>query len=125
MHLLPHDSASRDPGYFGSTTSSAQSSDNWILRFSSLKRMYKLMSQYFTDVMNQPVDALEVPDLQAMAKEADMQATLAMCRLTIVIAVQSSSNKDIIGKIQQLDQEFQHCLMRVIEQVRGPIYLNV
>ena len=77
------------------------------------------MSQYFTDVMNQPVDALEVPDLQAMAKDADMQATLAMCRLTIVIAVQSSSNKDIIGKIQQLDQEYQHCLMRVIEQVRA------
>lgn len=75
------------------------------------------MSQYFTDVMNQPVEALEVPNLQAMAKDSDLEATLAMCRLTIVIAVQSSRNKDIIGKIQNLDQEYQHCLMRAIEQV--------
>lgn len=60
---------------------------------------------------------MDVPDLQAMAKDNDPAATLAMCRLTIAIAVQSARNKEIIDKIQALSQEDQHCLMKAIEQV--------
>ena len=97
---------------------SAQPSDNWVLRFSALKRLYRLMTQYFSEVLHQPTSALEVPDLQAIAKDYNVNATLIMCRLTIAIAVQCENNKEIIERIQRLSESEQHSLMRVIEQVR-------
>lgn len=75
------------------------------------------MTQYYANVLRQPTSVLDVPDLQAMAKEHDALATLAMCRLTIVIAVQSPRNKETIDKIQKLSQGNQQALMKAIEQV--------
>ncbi|EJF62459.1 HOOK-domain-containing protein [Dichomitus squalens LYAD-421 SS1] len=94
----------------------AQPSDNWVLRFSALKKLYRLMTQYFSEVLHQPTGALEVPDLQAIAKDYNVNATLILCRLTIAIAVQCENNKEIIERIQKLTESEQHALMRVIEQ---------
>ena len=75
------------------------------------------MTQYFAEVLHQPTSALDVPDLQAIAKDHNITATLIMCRLTIAIAVQCEKNKEIIEKIQSLTESEQHSLMRAIEQV--------
>ncbi len=113
-----------DAEYFRQPTRpSAQPSENWVLRFSSLKRLYRLMTQYFLDVLHQPTSALEVPDLQAIAKDHNVNATLIMCRLTIAIAVQCETNKDIIERIQMLNETEQHSLMKAIEQVSLPVHL--
>ncbi|KAJ7632297.1 HOOK protein-domain-containing protein [Roridomyces roridus] len=107
-----------DADYFRQTTRpSAQPSDNWVLRFSALKRLYRLMTQYFADVLQKPTSGLEVPDLQAIAKDHAVQATLTMCRLTIAIGVQCEKNKEFIDKIQGLSETDQHHLMKAIEQV--------
>lgn len=107
-----------DGEYFRQPTRpSAQPSENWVLRFGSVKRLYRLMTQYFSDVLHQPTSALDVPDLQMMAKDYDIKATLIMCRLTISMAVQCEMNKQIIEKIQSLTETEQHSLMRAIEQV--------
>ena len=76
------------------------------------------MTQYFADVLQCPTAGLDVPDLQAIAKNYDVNATLTMCRLTIAIGVQCERNKEIIGKIQALSDNDQHCLKKAIEQVR-------
>jgi protein HOOK3 len=88
-----------------------------VLRFSALKRLFRLITQYFTDVLHQPTSFLEVPDLQAIAKDFDEAGTLALCRLTIAIAVHSEQNKVIIERIQLLTEPKQHILMKAIEQV--------
>lgn len=109
----------RDADYFRqSTRPSAQPSDNWVLRFGALKRLYRLMTQYFADVLQKPTSSLDVPDLQAIAKDHSVSATLIMCRLTIAIGVQCEKNKEFIDKIQGLSEADQHHLMRAIEQVR-------
>jgi len=89
-----------------------------VLRFNALKRLYRLLIQYFSDVLNQNTSALQVPDLQAMAKDHAVKDTLIMCRLTISIAVQCENNKDVINRIQSLSDTNQHYLMKAIEQVR-------
>lgn len=116
LTVRPH----RDAEYFRqpTRTNTTQLSDNWVLRFSSLKRLYRLLTQYFTDVLQKPTSGLEVPDLQAIAKDFNMSATLVLCRMTIAIAVQSEKNKEIIEKIQKLNEGAQHQLMKAIEQVR-------
>lgn len=75
------------------------------------------MTQYFTDVLHKPTSTLDVPDLQAVAKDYNISATLLLCRLTIAITVQSEKNKEIIDRIQQLSQSNQHHLMKAIEEV--------
>ncbi|TFY75638.1 hypothetical protein EWM64_g8376 [Hericium alpestre] len=114
--------ATIDADYFRQPTRpSAQLSDNWVLRFSALKRLYRLMTQYFSDVLHQPTSAVEVPDLQAIAKDHNVGSTLLLCRLTIAIAVQCEKNKDFIEKIQGLSETDQHYLMKAIEQVMAKV----
>jgi protein HOOK3 len=108
-----------DAEYFPqSTRPSAQPSDNWVLRFSALKRLYRLMTQYFADILQKPTSGLDVPDLQAIAKDHSVPATLTMCRLTIAIGVQCEKNKQFIDRIQGLSETDQHYLMKAIEQAR-------
>ena|SRR5260221_8639151 len=76
------------------------------------------MTQYFSDVLGHPTDTLEVPDLQAVAKDYNVPSTLIMCRLTLAIAVQCDKNKEFIEKIQGLSEANQHHLMKAIEQVK-------
>ncbi|KAG7092196.1 hypothetical protein E1B28_008564 [Marasmius oreades] len=106
-----------DADYFRQSTRPSASSDNWVLHFNTLKRLYRLMTQYFADVLQKPTSGLDVPNLQAMAKNSDASATLTMCRLTIAIGVQCEMNKEFIDKIQGLSEVNQHHLMRAIEQV--------
>ncbi|KAH7906479.1 HOOK-domain-containing protein [Hygrophoropsis aurantiaca] len=106
-----------DADYFRQTSRTAILSDNWVLRFSALKRLYRLLTQYFADVLQKPTSGLEVPDLQAIAKDYNVSATLIMCRITIAIAVQCEKNKEIIERIQRLNETDQHHLMKAIEQV--------
>jgi protein HOOK3 len=121
-HRLPNS----DQSYFRSPArSSSQPSENWVLRFSSLKRLYRLMTQYFADVLQKPTGSLDVPDLQAIAKDHSLSATLTLCRLTIVIGVQCEKNKEFIDKIQILSETDQHHLMKAIEQVNYPFFLHI
>ncbi|KAG8903382.1 hypothetical protein FRB99_003374 [Tulasnella sp. 403] len=114
--------ATVDAQYFRPPTRpSSQPSENWVLRFGSLKRLYRLITQYYADVLHQPVTALEVPDLQAVAKDYNVPETLRLCRLIIAMAVQSEKNKDVIERIQGLKEIYQSSLMRAIEKVMSKL----
>jgi protein HOOK3 len=76
------------------------------------------MTQYFTDILQKPTSGLDVPDLQALAKDFSIMPALGMCRFTIAIGVQCEKNKEFIEKIQKLSETDQHYLMKAIEQVR-------
>ncbi|KAK0197497.1 HOOK-domain-containing protein [Armillaria mellea] len=106
-----------DADYFRQSSRQPALSENWILRFGALKRLYRLITQYFSDVLQKPTSSLDVPNLSAMAKDHDITATLIMCRLTIAIGVQCERNKEFIEKIQGLSEVDQHTLMKAIEQV--------
>lgn len=107
-----------DANYFCQPArASSQPPDNWVLRFSTLKRLYRLLTQYVEDVLQKPTSSLDVPNLQAAAKDSDVVALLIMCRMTLAVAVQCEQNREIIEHIQRLDEDAQHHLMKAIEQV--------
>ena len=108
-----------DETYFQKRTSQTGAQDNWVLRFTALKSLYKLMTQYFTDVLYKPTKNLEAPNLQGVAKDYSTTDTLILCRMAIAIGVQCERNKEFIAKIQALNESDQHNLMRAIESVRG------
>ncbi|KAF8606522.1 hypothetical protein BDV93DRAFT_553692 [Ceratobasidium sp. AG-I] len=105
-----------DEEYFRNQ-SRTQGSDNWVIRFSQLKRLFRLITQYFADVLQRPTTSLEVPNLQAIAQDHNVVETLALCRLTIAIAVQGKKNSEVIAGIQQLPQADQRAIMTAIEKV--------
>ncbi|KAI9466048.1 hypothetical protein BJY52DRAFT_318980 [Lactarius psammicola] len=111
-----------DAEYFPQPSRASQEpSDNWVLRFNAMKRVYRLMTQYFSDLIGQPTDALEVPDLKALAQDNDVPSILSMCRLTLAIAVHCDKNKEFIEKIQGLSEANQHHLMKAIEQIMARV----
>ncbi|KAF9505679.1 hypothetical protein BS47DRAFT_1367890 [Hydnum rufescens UP504] len=115
-----------DEEYFRHPTRGAiQASENWVLRLANLKRLFRLITQYFADVLHQPASALGIPDLQAIAEHQDIPQTLELCRLTLAIAVQGAQNKEVIERIQQLDEEDQRALMHAIEEVMEKVPKHV
>ncbi|CAG8711764.1 10286_t:CDS:2, partial [Acaulospora colombiana] len=117
-----------DPNFFPKPTTAPdlQIADNWPLRFTALKRLFRLITQYFIDILKQSpshVNALEVPDLQKMARDGDRKGTLNLCRLCIAIAVMSARNQDIIAGIQTLEEAHQQRLMEAIALV-SPFQLS-
>jgi protein HOOK3 len=107
-----------DAEYFRQPSrASARPSDNVGLQILALQRLYRLVNQYFTDVLRRPTSALEVPDLHAMVKDRNVTETLRLCRLIITIAVQSEKKKEVIEKIQGLNEVDQSALMRALEVV--------
>ncbi|KAF7440925.1 hypothetical protein PC9H_001274 [Pleurotus ostreatus] len=120
--VLFHMLSAVDTNYFPvPIRSPAQASDNWVVRFTALKRLYRLMTQYFADVLQMPTNSLEIPDLQAVAQDQNVIHTLIMCRLAIAIGVQCERNKEFIERIQGLNEIDQHHLMKAIERVMGNI----
>ncbi|KAG8733870.1 hypothetical protein FRC11_001080 [Ceratobasidium sp. 423] len=105
-----------DEEYFHNPPRS-QPSENWVIRFGQLKRLFRLITQYFVDVLHRQTAELEVPDLQAIAQNHDVVQTLALCRLTIAISVQGKKNSEVIAGIQQLPQGEQRAIMTAIEKV--------
>lgn len=107
-----------DENYFKpSNRTSPQLPENWVLRLASLKRLFRLISQYFTEVLNQPSSGLDVPNLQAIAQDYDLAQTMAVCRLVLAIAVQSDKKQEVVQHIQKLSERDQHALMKPIEVV--------
>lgn len=91
--------------------------DNWVLTIGTLKRLYKLMMQFYSQSLQCAPTALPTPDLNAIARSSDSIELAKLCLLAIGIAVQSEKNETHIAAIQTLDQVHQHQLMMSIERI--------
>lgn len=120
---LTHIRLVSDDNYFKHPSRAAsQLAENWVLRLASLKRLFRLITQYFVDALNQPSSSLDVPDLQAIARDHDALHTMAVCRLVLAIAVQSEGKQEVVEHIKKLSERHQSALMRSIEEVCLSIY---
>ncbi|KAI9262267.1 hypothetical protein BDA99DRAFT_71902 [Phascolomyces articulosus] len=109
-----------DPKWF-KLIRSADVGDNWVLKINNLKKLHKLVSRYYEEVLDRDSDNLPSINLNAIAKDADMKETIKLCQLVICIAVMCNKNQIYIAKIQHLSQTAQHALMLSIEDVMKTI----
>ncbi|KAI9317578.1 HOOK protein-domain-containing protein [Dichotomocladium elegans] len=89
----------------------------WVMRLNNQKKIHKLITRYFEEVLGQDPELLPAIDLNAIAKGANHHDLLLMCQLVVAIAVQSDNNRMYIDMIQSLSQKSQHALMLSIEEV--------
>ncbi|KDN52120.1 hypothetical protein K437DRAFT_40724 [Tilletiaria anomala UBC 951] len=92
--------------------------DNVVLRIGTLKRLYKLMIQYMAENLQFSTAKLEEPDFDALARINAPSEACKLCRLALIIAVQSDNKMSYVEVIQGLDQGDQQQLMQSIEITR-------
>ncbi|KAJ3195407.1 hypothetical protein HK101_000313 [Irineochytrium annulatum] len=100
---------------------SIDTGDNWVLKFNNLKKLYKLLTGFYEEVLGQNTAALDVPNLTAIARDSDVAEILKLAQLIIALAVQCEQNQRYIVMIQGLDAGSQHALMLAIEQVMSKL----
>ena len=88
-----------------------------MLKVNNLKKLYKLLTRYYEEVLGQPTHNLDAPNLNAIARDSDLAETVKLGQMVVALAVQSERNQVYIEKIQALSQKSQHALMLAIEQV--------
>lgn len=98
-------------------TDDRDESGTWVSRLNNQKKIHRLITRYFDEVLGQDPEHLPSIDLNAIAKEAKHYDLLLMCQLIVAIAVQSDNNRAYIDMIQSLSQKSQHSLMLSIEEV--------
>lgn len=114
--------ASIDGSYFRNPhAAGADAKDNWVLKIGTLKRLYKLVVQYYIEVLQQSPRALKVPDLDVLARDGSYTELARLGRLVIGIAVRSEHASEHIAAIQTLDLEAQQQLMHTIEEVMAAL----
>ncbi|GAA5881465.1 hypothetical protein JCM3774_005091 [Rhodotorula dairenensis] len=120
-----------DPDYFatlvdetGAAASAKALSDNWILRFNHLKKLYRLIVRYFEEVLSASTANLATPNLRLVAKNDPRESDDEVCKLiglVLALAVQSPKKQEHIARIQQLEEWVQRELMYSIEQVMSKV----
>ncbi|KAJ2445248.1 hypothetical protein GGI03_007696, partial [Coemansia sp. RSA 2337] len=83
----------------------------------NLKKLYKLVTRYYEEVLGYPTSNLAEPNLAAIAKNEEADELLKLCHLILTLAVQCERNQVYIGKIMSLGEEDQRSLMVSIESV--------
>lgn len=98
-------------------TDDSDENGTWMSCLNNQKKIHRLITRYFDEVLGQDPKQLPPIDLNAIAKEANHYDILLMCQLIVAIAVQSDNNRAYIDMIQSLSQKSQHSLMLSIEEV--------
>lgn len=89
--------------------------NNWVLKFNYLKKLVKLISSYFDEIIGKHYESLQRINLMAISKDSDPSEICKLALMVLVMAVQSPRNKVFIDKIQTMSQNDQHLLMMCIE----------
>ncbi|BFZ61072.1 ubiquitin-like protein atg8 [Saitoella coloradoensis] len=91
---------------------------NWVLRWNYLKRLFRDLERYYTEVLGQPpFAAAYLPNLSMLAKDGNVAEIRKLMSLAVVAAVQSEKREDYVQKIQTLSSEQQTALMVELSQI--------
>jgi len=100
-----------------SQSNEGDNNENWVVVFNRLKKIYSLISEFYTEELGQSIVEIETPNFNSIAKNKDSGEILKLAQLILVLAVQSEKNKEYIQKITSLNQSSQQWLMISIEEV--------
>ncbi|CAO1614456.1 unnamed protein product [Sympodiomycopsis kandeliae] len=116
-----------DADHFRNPHSTAESGqDNFVIRLATLKRLSKLIAQYYQDPLQLSTSSLEQPDLDEIARSSSPVEIGKLCKLVLGITIQSERTKtDHITAIQSFSQDDQQSLMEAIAQVMSGLTKDV
>ncbi|ORY35634.1 HOOK protein-domain-containing protein [Naematelia encephala] len=123
-----------DPTHFKSATTrsgpstSSPSSDNWVLKMNTLKRLYRLLLSYPLPPPHPQtlaVTSLPDPAFSTIAKSPTtgdgLRGLAQICRMCLAVGVWANGNDKVIARIQQLEEGIMAGLMKSIEGVMSTL----
>jgi protein HOOK3 len=88
-----------------------------MIKYSKLKRLYTFLIRYYEENLALSTKNIDAPNLNAIAKDGDVDETMKLCSLIVTLAVTYSNKAEYIEKIQGLNPISQQGLMLSIEGV--------
>ena len=88
-----------------------------MIKYSKLKKLYALLTRYYEDKLGLPTNNINAPNLNAIAKDGDIDETMKLCSLIVTLAVTYPNKAEYIEKIQGLNPISQQGLMLSIDGV--------
>ncbi|KAF3927268.1 hypothetical protein ABW20_dc0109408 [Dactylellina cionopaga] len=104
---------------FNDDLSKITPSDQWVIKFQSLKKIHKSLLHYYTSTLGlrSPKSSKYAPDLLSIAREAPRRELVKLVKLVVIVAVQSERRSHYITKMQELSSTSQTELMLIINQM--------
>ncbi|WVQ99968.1 hypothetical protein IAU59_007111 [Kwoniella sp. CBS 9459] len=110
------------------STAASGSTENWVLRMNTLKRLYRLLLSFPLPpphAQNLSLSNLPEPPFSTIAKAPSTsegsKGLAQICRMCLAVGVWGPSNERIIGKIQGLRESHMAELMKGIEEVMATL----
>lgn len=109
------------PAYFEDVSSGLDSDDNWALSSSHIKKILRLLNEYFTNVLHKGIDMSAI-DANAIAKNHNPEALLDLLEVVVGVAVMCEDKNVFIQNIFALEKESQIVLKEMVENVMHRTY---
>ncbi|MBW0499557.1 hypothetical protein O181_039272 [Austropuccinia psidii MF-1] len=96
-------------------------SEIWVLRFTSFKKMFKLITRYFEEQLKKSFKEFQpLPNLQKIAKDGDLNESILLCMIIVTLTTLACPEEHV-PKIQCLPTWAQTALMLGIESISSKL----
>ncbi|XP_073443512.1 protein Hook homolog 2 isoform X1 [Dendrobates tinctorius] len=93
------------------------SSDNWRLKVSNLKRILQSVLEYYQDVLGHPVSEDHVPDVAMIGEFSNTTELKKMVQLVLGCAISCDKKEEHIQQIMTLGESVQQAVMESIQEL--------
>uniref|UniRef100_A0A8C9VHG5 Hook microtubule tethering protein 2 n=1 Tax=Scleropages formosus TaxID=113540 RepID=A0A8C9VHG5_SCLFO len=103
-----------DPSWFNETwlgRIKEESSTNWRLKVSNLKKILQSVLEYYHDVLGHPISDEHLPDVSLIGEMGDVSELGKLVQLVLGCAVSCERKQEHIQQIMTLEESVQHLVM--------------
>ncbi|KAM6921072.1 protein Hook homolog 1 [Xenentodon cancila] len=91
--------------------------DNWRLKMNNLKKILKMVVDYYNEVLGQEISDFPLPDLTLVAEHSDPVELGRLLQLILGCAVRCERKQEYIQIIMTLEESVQHVVMTAIQEL--------
>uniref|UniRef100_A0A8C9TMQ3 Hook microtubule tethering protein 2 n=1 Tax=Scleropages formosus TaxID=113540 RepID=A0A8C9TMQ3_SCLFO len=105
-----------DPSWFNETwlgRIKEESSTNWRLKVSNLKKILQSVLEYYHDVLGHPISDEHLPDVSLIGEMGDVSELGKLVQLVLGCAVSCERKQEHIQQIMTLEESVQHLVMSI------------
>ncbi|XP_018594162.1 protein Hook homolog 2-like isoform X1 [Scleropages formosus] len=109
-----------DPSWFNETwlgRIKEESSTNWRLKVSNLKKILQSVLEYYHDVLGHPISDEHLPDVSLIGEMGDVSELGKLVQLVLGCAVSCERKQEHIQQIMTLEESVQHLVMSAIQEL--------
>uniref|UniRef100_A0A674JXS6 Hook microtubule tethering protein 2 n=1 Tax=Terrapene triunguis TaxID=2587831 RepID=A0A674JXS6_9SAUR len=99
-------------------------SDNWRLKVSNLKKILQSVLEYCQDVLGHQISERHLPDVNLIGEFSDTSELGKLLQLVLGCAISCEKKQEHIQQIMTLEESVQHVVMAAIQESRKYYFLS-